>query len=101
MLHDGSSLALASYSCGAEALGQRLWDKGCRLHRDTFRIVLQRLLFARRQAASEYLTFQRIAVCEYMIPVDAEVPPDGADLIRQLLVLEPSQRLGEHSLMVF
>lgn len=50
------------------------------------------------QAASEYLTFQRVAVCEYSFPAETKLSPDAEDLIRQLLVLEPFQRLGERCL---
>ena len=46
------------------------------------------------QAASEYLTFQRISEGGFEIPDEAEVPPEAQDLISRLLVLEPSQRLG-------
>lgn len=59
------------------------------------RVISWRLHWRGSQAASEYLTFQRIAACEYSIPAEAELPPDAEALIRQLLVLEPSQRLGE------
>ena len=45
------------------------------------------------KAASEYLTFQKVTAAEYSLQPDLD--PAARDLITHLLVLEPSQRLGE------
>ncbi len=41
---------------------------------------------------SEYLTFQRISAGKFDLP--ESVPPEGASLLRKLLVLRPEDRLG-------
>ena len=62
-----------------------LWALGC--------LVYQ--MFAGRppfRAASEYLTFERITALDYEFPDG--FPPEAAELVRELLVLDPAERLG-------
>ena len=75
---------LSNEAVGCEA---DLWAFGC--------IVFQ-MLTARPpfKAASEYLTFQKVAAAEYTLPEG--MPEDARDLINQLLVLEPAKRLGRY-----
>uniref|UniRef100_A0A1B6MAT0 3-phosphoinositide-dependent protein kinase 1 n=1 Tax=Graphocephala atropunctata TaxID=36148 RepID=A0A1B6MAT0_9HEMI len=62
-----------------------LWALGC--------IVYQMLTGQPPfQSRSEYLIFQKIQKLEYDIPADLD--PTAADLIRKLLVLNPTERLG-------
>jgi hypothetical protein len=44
------------------------------------------------QAASEFLTFQKITLREFSFPDG--FPADAADLVNRLLMLEPQERLG-------
>lgn len=62
-----------------------LWALGCLL----YHMLVGQPPF---KGASEYLTFQLISGGEYAIPGD--VPEAAQDLIRQLLLSDPSKRLG-------
>ena len=73
---------LSNEAVGFEA---DLWALGC----IGFQMLTGRPPF---KAASEYLTFQKVAAAEYTLPEG--VPEDARDLINQLLVLEPPKRLG-------
>ena len=73
---------LGNKAVGCEA---DLWAFGCIV----FQMITGRPPF---KAASEYLTFQKVAAAEYTLPED--VPEDARDLINQLLNLEPANRLG-------
>lgn len=42
-------------------------------------------------------TFDRILACDYKMPDESKIPLDAQDLIRRLLVVDPSQRLGSGS----
>ncbi|PSC73799.1 3-phosphoinositide-dependent kinase 1 [Micractinium conductrix] len=66
-----------------------LWALGC---------VLYQMLVGRPpfKTPSEYLTFQKILEADYEMPED--LPAAAADLIRRLLVLEPSERIGSADL---
>ena len=63
-----------------------LWALGCLI----FQMLAGKPPF---QDRSEYLTLERVAARDFAFPAD--MPPDATDLIDQLLVDEPSQRLGE------
>jgi len=62
-----------------------LWALGCCI----YQMLAGRPPFRDR---SEYLTFERITACNYELPED--FPPVARTMLEQLLVLEPSQRLG-------
>lgn len=62
-----------------------LWALGCLL----YHMLVGKPPF---KGASEYLTFQLISGGEYAIPGD--LPEAAQDLIRQLLMSDPSKRLG-------
>ncbi|BDA45583.1 probable 3-phosphoinositide-dependent protein kinase 1 at N-terminal half [Coccomyxa sp. Obi] len=62
-----------------------LWALGCLL----YHMLVGKPPF---KGASEYLTFQLISGGEYAIPSD--MPEAAQDLIRQLLMSDPSKRLG-------
>ena len=66
-------------------VGMDLWALGCLV----YQMFVGRPPF---RAASEYLTFERITALEFEIPDG--FPLDAAALVRDLLVLEPSERLG-------
>ena len=77
-----SAQTLRNEPVGPEA---DLWALGC--------IIYQMLVGkAPFRAASEYLTFERIASGKMRVPSD--VAPAAADVIKRLLRAEPAKRLG-------
>lgn len=66
-----------------------LWAFGC---------IVYQLLAGRPpfKAANEYLTFQKIVALEYTFPDG--FPPIARDMIKKLLVLDPSHRLSINSI---
>ena len=66
-------------------VGMDLWALGCLV----YQMFVGRPPF---RAASEYLTFERITALDFEFPEG--FPPDAAELVRGLLVLEPAERLG-------
>ena len=77
-----SAQTLRNEPVGPEA---DLWALGC--------IIYQMLVGkAPFRAASEYLTFERIASGKMRVPSD--VPAAAADVIKRLLRAEPAKRLG-------
>ena len=67
-----------------------LWALGCVL----YQMFMGKAPF---KAASEYLTFQKIASGEYP-PMDPDVPKEAQDVVNKLLHLDPSARLGADDL---
>lgn len=77
-----SAQTLRNEPVGPEA---DLWALGC--------IIYQMLVGkAPFRAASEYLTFERIASGKMRVP--SNVPAAAADVIKRLLRAEPAKRLG-------
>lgn len=67
-----------------------LWALGCL----TFQMLVGRPPF---RDSCEYLTLERVAARSFAFP--ASFPADARDLVDQLLVDEPCERLGEHLLL--
>ena len=44
--------------------------------------------------AGELTTLDKILACDYEMPSQDKIPLDAQDLIKKLLVLDPTQRLG-------
>jgi 3-phosphoinositide dependent protein kinase-1 len=93
--HKGHTFVGSSEYVSPEVLSNResgpasdLWALGCIV----YQFFTGNTPFTEK---TEYLIFQAILKGEYVIP--EEVPADAASLIRQLLVVDPSQRLGNGS----